>query len=141
MSAEYFIDTNIFIYQLEQQDDRKAELAKNLIQQGIAEGTACISFQIVQECLNVILHKAKIVLTEDETQKYLPSILAPLYQLQPNIQTYSTALNLRSRYKYRFYDSLILATALEADCRTLYSEDLQHGQRIEQLTIKNPFQE
>ena len=50
-------------------------------------------------------------------------------------------LRIRSRYRYSFYDSLIIAAALKAGCRDLYSEDLQDGQRIEQLTIKNPFRD
>lgn len=50
------------------------------------------------------------------------------------------AVRLKSRYGFQFYDGLILATALDADCTILYSEDLQHGQRIDgTLTIVNPF--
>ena len=43
------------------------------------------------------------------------------------------------RYGYSFYDSLIVAAAIESGCKTLYSEDLQHGQQIGDLTIRNPF--
>jgi len=45
------------------------------------------------------------------------------------------------RYRFSFYDSLIVAAALDAGCKTLYSEDLQQGQRIDGLTIQNPFRE
>lgn len=48
-------------------------------------------------------------------------------------------MRIQSRYLYSFYDSLIIAAALEAGCGNLYSEDLQDRQRIEQLTIVNPF--
>lgn len=44
------------------------------------------------------------------------------------------------RYRFSIYDSMLLASALEAGCRTFYREDLHHGQRIEGLTIRNPFQ-
>ena len=54
---------------------------------------------------------------------------------------YERGLFIKFRYQYSFYDSLIIAAALEAGCKTLYSEDMQHGQRIEQLIIKNPFLE
>jgi len=50
MSVEHFIDTNVFVYQLERRDARKAAVAERLIERGIAKGTACISFQVVQEC-------------------------------------------------------------------------------------------
>ena len=66
MSVENFIDTNIFIYQLEGLDIRKATIAAERIRQGIANKTACISFQIVQECLNTALRKAQIQLNEAE---------------------------------------------------------------------------
>ncbi len=52
---------------------------------------------------------------------------------------YRSALQLQLRWRFSFYDSLIVAAALEAGCKRLLSEDLQHGQRIETLTIENPF--
>ena len=139
MSVESFIDTNIFVYQLERLDNRKAIIAEQLIEQGIARGTACISFQVVQECLNVALRKAEISLSENEMRKYLQSVLAPLFRVQPSLRLYHTALDIQFRFQFSFYDSLIIAAALEAGCKTLHSEDLQHGQRIEGLNIQNPF--
>ena len=49
------------------------------------------------------------------------------------------AFDLQTRYRLSFYDSLIVAAALDAGCKILYSEDLQHGQQIEGVTITNPF--
>ena len=46
---------------------------------------------------------------------------------------------MHTQHGFSFYDSLIVASALEAGCVRLYSEDMQHGQRVEQLTIVNPF--
>jgi len=141
MSVESFIDTNIFVYQLEDLDARKAAVAERLIERGIAKGTACISFQVAQECLNVALRKAQISLGGNEMRRYLQSVLAPLYRVQPSLRLYHAALDIQLRYQFSFYDSLIIAAALDAGCKTLYSEDLQHGQRIEGLTIENPFRE
>lgn len=139
MSVENFIDTNIFIYQLERLDIRKATIAEELIGQGIANKTACISFQVVQECLNTALRKAQIQLSESEMRSYLQSVLGPLLSVLPSIQLYDSALNIRLRYRFSFYDSLIIAAALEAGCTCLYSEDMQGGQQIRGLTIQNPF--
>ncbi len=139
MSVESFIDTNIFIYQLERLDIRKATIAEELIRQGITNKTACISFQIVQECLNTALRKAQIQLSEREMRGYLQSVLGPLLSVQPSIQLYNSALDIRLRYQFSFYDSLIVAAALEAGCTCLYSEDMQDGQQIQGLTIQNPF--
>ena len=64
---------------------------------------------------------------------------SPLWQVNPTVALYRSAVSLQSRYRFSFYDSLIVAAALEAGCTRLYSEDLQHDQQIQQLTILNPF--
>ena len=140
MSAESFIDTNIFVYQLERLDARKADIADGLIENGIETQTACISFQVIQEYINTAIRKAEVPLTEDELRKYLVDVLAPLYRVQPDIRLYQKALEIRFRYRFGFYDSLIVAAAVEAGCKTLYTEDLTHGQQVEGVTITNPFQ-
>lgn len=139
MSAESFIDTNIFVYQLERLDARKADIADDLIEHGIETQTACISFQVIQECINTAIRKAEVPLTEDELCKYLVDVLAPLYRVQPDIRLYQKALEIRFRYRFGFYDALIVAAAVEAGCKTLYTEDLTHGQQVEGVTITNPF--
>ena len=139
MNAESFIDTNIFVYQLERLDVRKADIADQLIGHGIETQTACISFQVIQECLNTATRKAEVPLTEDEMRKYMMDVLDPLYKVQPDIWLYGKSLEIRSRYGFSFYDSLIIAAAIKAGCRTLYSEDLQHGQEISGVVITNPF--
>ena len=139
MSVECFLDTNLFIYQLEASEERKAT-ADRIIRKGIETRNACISFQVVQECLNTALRKAEIPLSTDETKQYLDNVLAPLFRVPASLSLYRRALDLQTRYRYGFYDSLIIAAALDAGCSRLYSEDLQDGQRIEGLH-RNPFLE
>lgn len=55
------------------------------------------------------------------------------------VTTHDLALKLAVRYRYQIYDALILAAAVEAGCNVLYSADMQDGQKIEGLTIRNPF--
>jgi predicted nucleic acid-binding protein len=141
MSVDNFLDTNLFIYQLETEDKIKAKIANQIIRTGIETGNACISFQVVQECLNTMVRKAQICLSKEQTVQYLDASLSPLLRVYPNVSLYRTSLNIQSRYQYSFYDSLIIAAALEAGCKILYSEDMQHGQSIEQMTIRNPFME
>lgn len=141
MSAEYFIDTNLFIYQLEALDERKSAAADHIIHEGIETRNACISFQVVQECLNTAIRKAEIPLSMDEARHYLDTVLAPLFRVPASLSLYTRALDVQARYRYGFYDSLIVAAALGAGCTRLYSEDLQDGQKIEGLTIENPFRE
>lgn len=141
MSAEYFIDTNLFIYQLEALDERKSVTADHIINRGIETHDACTSFQVVQECLNTVLRKAEIPLDRDQTRTYMEEVLRPLWRVSPSLALYNRALDIQGRYRFGFYDSLIVAAALDAGCTRLYTEDLQDGQRVEGLTIENPFLE
>lgn len=141
MSAEYFIDTNVFVYHIEAADSRRSSIAGGIIERAVRDGSGCISSQVIQETLNVALRKSQVVLSRHSSRAYLDSVLAPLLRTFPGIELYHRALALQDRYCFAFYDSLIVAAALEAGCRRLYSEDLRHGQRIEGLTIENPFVE
>ena len=71
--------------------------------------------------------------------EFMDDILRPLWQINPSPELYLRTLGLRERYGFSFYDSLIVAAALQAGCTRLYSEDMQHGQQIRGLTIQNPF--
>ncbi|MBK1618540.1 VapC toxin family PIN domain ribonuclease [Lamprobacter modestohalophilus] len=139
MSAEVFLDTNIFIYDLDNSDKIKQGIATQIIRSALESGTACISYQVVQECLNVALRKAEVRLDAREADAYLTRVLTPMWRIMPSEKLYRRAITIQERTRYAFYDSLIIAAALESGCSRLYSEDLQHGHEIETLRIKNPF--
>ena len=139
MSVEAFFDTNVLVYQLDATDPRKHTIADRLIQHALAKQSACISFQVVQESLNTVLRKSRIGLDVDRARAWLDTVLQPLCKVLPSPDFYRRGLELQARWKFSFYDALIVAAALEAGCKRLLSEDLQHGQRIEGLRIENPF--
>ena len=139
MSVEFFIDTNVLIYHPDTTDRRKHAVAERVIREGLATGNACISYQVVQECLNVALRKAEVALPVEAARSYLEAVLAPLMQVGASESLYHRALDVRTRWRFGFYDSLVVASAMAAGCRTLLSEDFQHGQRLEGLTIVDPF--
>ena len=89
--------------------------------------------------LNVILRKAELALDGETAGRYADVVLAPLMQVPASVALYRRALDVQARWRFAFYDSLIVAGALSAGCRTLLSEDLKHGQRIEDLQVVNPF--
>lgn len=138
MSGE-FIDTNIFIYLFDETDDRKRMIANQLIQQALETSSACISHQVLQETLNVVTRKLPSPMSAENAQRFLEQILIPLWQVMPSPALYQRSLALQSRYGFSFYDALIVAAALESGCARLYTEDLQHGQKIDGLLIENPF--
>lgn len=139
MSAETFIDTNVFIYQLDSTDARKQKVAEGIVREALTAGSGCISSQVVQECLNVALRKAAVPLSTSDARAYLDAVLLPLMQVMVSDALYQRALDVRERWRFGFYDSLIVAAALTAGCRTLLSEDLQHGQKLDGLAIVDPF--
>lgn len=139
MNVDAFLDTNVLVYQVDSSDARKHRIADRLVSQALHEGSGCISFQVVQECLNTALRKSRIALSAEQAQTWLDVVLEPLCTVLPSLGLYRRALALQSRWQLAFYDSLIVAAALEAGCKRLLSEDLQHGQRIEGLRIENPF--
>lgn len=134
-----FIDSNVFVYLFDETAPGKRQTARALIESGLESGNARISYQVVQEALNVITRKLLVPASTDQARRFLDTVLTPFWRVMPSTNLYHRALDLQSRYGYSFYDSLIIAAALEAGCSRLYSEDLQDGQRIESLTIEDPF--
>jgi predicted nucleic acid-binding protein len=98
-----------------------------------------VSSQVVQEFLNVALRKFERPLSDEQALRYLREVLDPLCSVFPGIALHETALSLHRRWRFSFYDALIVAAALDSKCKVLYSEDFQDGQEIESLTIVNPF--
>ncbi len=138
MSAD-FIDSNIFVYLFDETDSGKRHIAEELIHVGLVTGTANISFQVIQEILNVLTSKLKPPVSQEDARHFMDQTLIPLWRIMPSQRLYHRSLDIQVRYRYSFYDALIIAAALDAGCNRLYSEDLQHGQQIEDLTIENPF--
>lgn len=132
MPAKAFIDTNIVIYSLGP-NSAKAALAAPLFAHH-----PTISTQVLSETANVALKKLSMPLSE--TGKLLAMLEATCRVEIITPATMQHALDIAGRYGFSWFDSLIVASALEAGCDTLYTEDLQHGQVIEgKLTVTNPF--
>jgi predicted nucleic acid-binding protein len=138
MSVDFF-DSNVFIYILDGSQPVKRDIARQLIDDAIAADSGCISFQVVQETLRVITGKLARRASEADAAKFMRHSLQPLWRVMPSAALYQKCLEVQARWKLSFYDSLIVAAALEVGCKRLLSEDLQHGQRIEGLRIENPF--
>ena len=140
MNDKFFMDSNILIYTFDSHTPRKQEKARELVAMALRTQQGIISFQVVQEFLNVATRKFEIPLTSSEAEKYINQVLTPLCEVSANIKLYIKTVEIMERWQYSFYDSLIIAAALQADCKILYTEDLQHEQVIEStLSIQNPF--
>jgi predicted nucleic acid-binding protein len=134
-----FLDTNIFVYAADEADMKKARRAQKLIADAAGSFDGVTSYQVVQEFVNVVLRRFSKPLAMAEVERYLSTVFQPLFIVHSSLVLYSSALRIQSRYRLSWYDALIVTAALEAGCTTLYSEDLQHGQRFGSVTVKNPF--
>ena len=133
MSAKVFFDSNVLIYAMVSGDPRR-ERAQQLVAQG-----GVISVQVLNEFVAVARRKMRmpwedVILALDAVRILFPS------PVSITLNTHEAALKIAQQYGFAIYDAQIAASALEANCPTLYSEDLQDGQVIdERLTTRNPF--
>ena len=132
MNDKPFFDTNVILYAFRQNDTR-AQVAEMLLAAGGA-----LSVQVLNEFVAVARRKL------DKSWEDVRSALDVLRVFCPDpvpltVETHERAVDIAERYGYSIFDSLIIAAALCAGARTLYSEDMRDGQTIEGLTIRNPF--
>lgn len=129
-----FCDTNILIYAYSSSEREKADKANTVL---FSQPTI-ISTQVINEFVNVGLKK--LGLTEPQLQLAISELSNRFHISSFNVETQKTALDIRARYKLQYYDSLVVATALENECDLLFSEDMQHGLLIDnRLRLVNPF--
>jgi predicted nucleic acid-binding protein len=127
-----FFDSNVLVY-LASGNAAKADLAEATL----AEGGA-ITVQVLNEVANVA--RRKMQMSWADTHAFL-SMLRDLLTVHPlTLETHETGLDLAERYGLSTFDAMIAASALQAGCDTLWSEDMQHGMKLgKDLRIVNPF--
>ena len=126
-----FFDTNVLVYA--QEPGAKGDTARAALEDG-----GIISVQVLNEFANVLRRKFRL------EWRVVTAAVADVRELfdsiQPlDIETHEAAIALAEAHGFSFYDSLIVASALQAGCETLLTEDLQAGRRIDDLVIVNPF--
>jgi predicted nucleic acid-binding protein len=136
MRDKVFVDSNIFIYaKIKSQDAEKHIGAQSLLRS--LDRQVIISVQVLNEFYNTLV---RIGVDDATIQSFLKQIMQSTLTQSVNKSTVELCWEMRNRYHYSYYDSLILASAFESRCTILYSEDMQHGQVIEKkLKIVNPF--
>ena len=131
-TGEVFFDSSVILYLLSGNGAQADAVEELLLREGH------ISVQVLNEVAAVALRKQALSIAE--IREFLSGIreCCRTHALTP--ETHDRGLDIAERYGFSIYDSLIVAAALASGCRTLYSEDLQHGQVIEKrLTVVNPF--
>ncbi len=133
MPAKDFFDSNVLIYAVGKNDPRASRA------EALLAGGGIVSIQSLNEFVSVARRKLGRSWKEVKELLDIICILCP-DPVAISLDTHRGAVAIAEKYGYGIYDSLIASAALEAGCKTLYSEDLQDGQIINrQLTIRNPF--
>jgi predicted nucleic acid-binding protein len=114
-------------------------MARDLIRAATTTRSGVVSFQVVQEFFNISLRRFVPAMSLAEAEQYLATVFRPLLAVQSSVAIYGEALRIYGRYSLSWYDSLIVAAAVESQCTILYSEDMQHGFSVGPLEICNPF--
>ena len=139
MSDRFFLDTNVFVYEFDPSQQGKAERASQLIRSAIASRRGVVSYQVVQEFFSVALTRFAKPLGVSEAEEYLSATFKPMLTVHSSPRLSLEALRIRTRHRFSWYDSLIVAAAQQAACAILYSEDMQHGLVVDGMRIENPF--
>jgi predicted nucleic acid-binding protein len=134
MNGRAFLDTNVLIYYNRTDNPDKKRISAKIIK----ECECIISVQVVNEVSSILTKKYPT--PQNDIELFLSDMIEICEVVQNSAELAFSALKLHFKYQTSYYDSLILAAALESDCPTVYSEDMQHGQIIENsLKIVNPY--
>ncbi|HEY0300048.1 MAG TPA: PIN domain-containing protein [Rhizomicrobium sp.] len=132
MSGRPFLDTNVLVYAFTADDPRNEDATDLLMAGGI------ISVQVLNEFVNVSRRKHQRDWNEiAQSLETLKTLLLPPLPLTMDL--HAKGMEIAKTYRFKFYDSLIVAAAISAGCDDLFTEDLHHGQKIGGLTVRNPF--
>jgi len=137
MSGEPFIDTNVWVYaHLETPDDPKGRRARDLVE---SEHRFVLSTQVLNEYYAAMLKNRA---TNEWIQNSVERMIRCCEVRMISLSVIRQAYHVKNRYGFSIWDCLVISSALDAGCPLLYSEDLQHGQRIDgNLLVVNPFLE
>jgi len=136
MTAQYFVDTNILLYagSGHPDDAGKRVVALDILRRG----DVGFSAQVMQEYYDVAYRKGRLGISREEALSALRAIarrpVAPI-----NAELVLRAAVLADRFQISYWDAAIVAAALELGCQTVYSEDLNHQQNYDGVTVVNPF--
>ena len=136
MTGPFFVDTNVLVYAEDPRNPAKQSSAKELLRRAFDKRTGRISTQVLNEFFSVAVRK--LGLTSRDARGRV-ELYSRLDVVTPSVDDVLGAIDLHRLYDFEIWDALIVRAAQISGCTQLYTEDLQHGQRIDSLEIVNPF--
>jgi len=138
MNDKFFFDTNILVYANDSSEKTKQEIARSLLKDSLIKQNGVISVQVLSEFWVTVTHKIKNPLSVEIAEKEIE-----LFQLMEIVSLdyslFKEALRFQQIIQISYWDSLIIAASHSAGCKTIYTEDLNHGQITAEMELCNPF--
>lgn len=133
-----FLDTNVLIYAHDRSAGDKHLRARELIEGLWQSGEGCLSIQVLQEFYVNATAKVARPLAPDTAAQIIADL--SVWQVhRPGVEDVLDAIRLQGRYQLSFWDSMIVASALQLGCQTIWSEDLNPGQVYDSVQVLSPF--
>ena len=139
MTGPVFVDSNVWVYTKNLENLWKARRAASWIESLDGEGRLRVSYQVVVEFYSVATRRSKHPVDIAGIRKNVWRLLS-LTPIATDETLIDAAFAIEDRYRFSWWDSLIIASAKKGGCRYLLTEDIQHRQNIDGLTIIDPFQ-
>ncbi len=136
MMSKTFIDTNILVYALDKAEPEKQLKARDLLRKTESDHLGVISTQVLQEFYVVATRKLKV---KPELTKKIISSLSKFETVVINQPIIEKAIDISMSNEISFWNALIVASAVAARCKVIWTEDLNHGLSIYKIKIENPF--
>ena len=138
MTYKVFFDTNVLAYGFDKNDLKKQKIAQDLVREWLPSRKMVISTQVLQELFVVLTMRLKPSLPIEKARKVIEGFSKiEVSLIEPEIVL--KAIDVSQKHKISFWDALIVSAASKAGCHVLFTEDLNHGQKIEGVKIVNPF--
>ena len=136
-TEKVFVDSNVFIYAYTSDDKQKHSIARNLLRENVLDNEIILSVQVLNEFYSVMTRYKR---PHNEIKLCINEIIEQVKVMPLELETVKLGFFIKEKYLFSWWDSLVLSSALENDCKIIYSEDMQHNQLIEgTLQIVNPF--
>jgi predicted nucleic acid-binding protein len=137
MTGRVFVDTNILIYALDPDDPQKRQVSADLLRRTISNRTLTLSPQSLNECYRVLTQRRRLMPLE-QARGFI-RVLAPWAIAPLDARTTERAFAVQDEMNTSWWDSLMVAAALLAECRVFISGDLQNGREVSGMRITSPF--
>jgi predicted nucleic acid-binding protein len=136
--GKMFVDTNILIYAFDVSAGEKHQVASHILTDLWNSGLGVLSTQVLQEFYINVVQKIQKPIDQKIAQEIIRDLLK-WHVVVNNGDSILDAIDISEKHGYSFWDSLVIEAALTGGVSVLLSEDLQHGQAISGVTIRNPF--